>query len=172
MVLNKIGSDQSNSRSSWGNRGGYSGANNNGGRCCFFLSSTFLLIGNFSWNFLLQFIKILAHHIGEATMVVKSIAEQEEVRTIQTDIIHSYIQQWFRILLFRKVTMPRRLGTLCWIWLTPNVTFTLGFHTTFTTATSLSLASQASFQSPPQGMPVYPFYCKNIIAWKLNRNNV
>lgn len=30
MVLNKIGSDQSNSRSSWGNRGGYSGANNNG----------------------------------------------------------------------------------------------------------------------------------------------
>ena len=100
MVLNKIGSDQSNSRSSWGNRGGYSGANNNGGRCCFFLSSTFLLICNFSWNFLLQFIKILAHHIGEATMVVKSIAEQEEVRTIQTDIIHSYIQQWFWILLF------------------------------------------------------------------------
>ena len=85
-------------------------------------------------------------------MVVKSIAEQEEVRTIQFDNIHSAMILDFAF--FRKVTMPRRLGTLCWIWLTPNVTFTLGFHTTFTTATSLSLASQASFQSPPQGMPV------------------
>ena len=154
MVLNKIGSDQSNSRSSWGNRGGYSGANNNGGRCCLFLSTTFLQICDFEMVFFPVYQDPRSsyrrgYHGGEEH---SRAGRGSHSSNRYHSFIHSAMILDFAF--FRKVTMPRRLGALCWIWLTPNVTFTLGFHTTFTTATSLSLASQASFQSPPQGMPV------------------